>query len=261
MRLVLRLRVATSDPGSPITSFRDFTARLAYNGVYELFRARFPRRTRLKNRIRYVLTHDKRFAAWLVAEESVAGLRGWRDRTDVLSGASITMRDAEARMLDENRTGDAVEAVLTRFGRPLLLGELTDILAELWGVSDAVPHDVPETRDAATPLTLLEASEQLDILWREVKDLPPQQRAALLLNLRDSTGMNALALFVLLNVATFDDLASMLQMTSEYLQTIWSDLPLDDLTIGAILGKDRQQVINLRKSARTRLARRMKADR
>jgi len=258
MRLVLRLRVAASDPGSAITSFGDFTARLAYNAVYELFRARFPRRTRLKNRLRYVLSHDKRFAAWLVAEESVAGLRSWRGRADVLSGASITMRDAERRMLDEKRTGDAVEAVLTRFGRPLLLGELTDILAELWGISDAVPDEVPETRDAATPHTLLEASEQLDILWREVKELPPQQRAALLLNLRDADGMNALALFILLDVATFDDLASVLEMTSEYLQSIWSSLPLDDLTIGAILGKARQQVINLRKSARMRLARRMK---
>jgi len=259
MRLVVRLRIAASDSASPITSFGDFTARLAYNALYELFRVRFPRRTRLKNRVRYVLSHDKRFAAWLVAEESIAGLRGWRDRTDVLSGASIMMRDAEPRMLEENRTADAIEAVLLRFGRPLPVSELTDILADLWGVSDAVPDEVPERHDAATPHTLLEASEQLDLLWREVQELPPQQRAALLLNLRDSAGMNALALFILLDVATFDALASVLAMTSEQLQTIWADLPLDDLTIGAILGKGRQQVINLRKSARMRLARRMKA--
>lgn len=258
MRLVVRLRIAASDPGSAISSFKDFTARLAYNAVYELFRVRFPRRTRLKNRLRYLLSHDRRFATWLVGEESVAGLRTWRDRTDLFSGASLEMRDAEARMLDENRSGDAVEAVLIRFGRPLLLGELTDILAELWGISDAVTSEVPETRDAATPQTLFEASEQLDLLWREVKELPAQQRAALLLNLRDGAGMNALALLILLNVATFDELASVLEMASEHLQTIWSDLPLDDRTIGSILGKDRQQVINLRKSARTRLARRMR---
>lgn len=258
MRLVRRLRLAASVAQSPITSFKDFTASLTYNAVYELFRVRFPLRTRHKNRLRYVLSHDDRFAAWLVANESVAGLRSWRDRTDVMTGASITMHDAEPRMLGEARIGDAIEAVLTRFGRPLLLSELTDILAELWGITDAVPDEVPEARDAATPYTCLEAREQLDTLWREVKELPPQQRAALLLNLRDADGMNALALFILLDVATFDELASVLEMTTEYLQSIWSSLPLDDLTIGAILGKARQQVINLRKSARMRLARRMK---
>lgn len=258
MRLVRRLRLAASVAESPITSFKDFTASLAYNAVYELFRVRFPLRTRHKNRLRYVLSHDDRFAAWLVGNESVAGLRSWRDRTDVMTGASITMRDAEPRMLDEARIGDAIEAVLTRFGRPLLLSELTDILAELWGITDAVPDEVPEARDPETPYTCLAAREQLDTLWREVKELPLQQRTALLLNLRDADGMNALALFILLDVATFDELASVLEMTSEYLQSIWSSLPLDDLTIGAILGKARQQVINLRKSARMRLARRMR---
>jgi len=89
MRLVRRLRLAASSTESPITSFKDFTASLAYNAVYELFRVRFPLRTRHKNRLRYVLSHDGRFAAWLVANESVAGLRSWRDRTDVMSGASI----------------------------------------------------------------------------------------------------------------------------------------------------------------------------
>jgi hypothetical protein len=35
-------------------------------------------------------------------------------------------------------------------------------------------------------------------------------------------------------------------------------LPLDDATIAGLLGLTRQQVINLRKSARERLARRLK---
>lgn len=258
MRLVRRLQLAVSTPEAPITNFRQFTAHLAYNAVYEVLRRRFPQRTRVKNRLRYALTRDDRFATWVVSDESVAGLRSWRDRLDVVSGATLAMHEAEPAMLAADRTGDAVEAVLKRFGKPVSLNDLTDILAHFWGLSDAVPNEAAEPLDTTTPHDRLETSEHLGILWRELQELPAQQRAALLLNLRDADGMNALALFVLLNVAGLEEIAAALEMTTAHLQSIWNDLPIDDLTIGAMLGKSRQQVINLRKSARERLARRMK---
>ena len=255
MRLVRRLQLL---PEQPITNFKEFTARLTYNAVYELLRRRFPQRTRLKNRLRYVLAHDDRLATWIVAEESVAGLRSWRDRSDLAAHATLAMSDAEPSMLSEDRAGDAVEAILKRFGKPLLLNELTDILAALWGKTDLLPDDVPEALDTTTPHDHLETRQQLGTLWREVKELPPQQRAALLLNLRDADGMNALALFALLNVASLDEIAEALTMSAGELRQMWNRLPVDDLTIASILGKNRQQVINLRKSARERLARRMR---
>jgi hypothetical protein len=46
-------------------------------------------------------------------------------------------------------------------------------------------------------------------------------------------------------------------MTSDRLAAIWEELPLDDQAIASILGVTRQQVINLRKSGRERLQRRM----
>jgi hypothetical protein len=57
-------------------------------------------------------------------------------------------------------------------------------------------------------------------------------------------------------VASFEDLASALDITTDDLASLWNGLPLDDLTIAARLGVTRQQVINLRKSARERLERR-----
>jgi len=258
MRLVRRLQIVPSNRDAAITNFREFTARLTYNAVYEVLRRRFPQRTRVKNRLRYVLTHDDRFATWLVAEQSVAGLRNWRHRLDVVAIATLAMSEAEPRMLAEDHTGDAVEAVLNHFGRPLLLNDLTDILAGLWGMSDVMPDEVPEALETTTPHDRFEIHEHLCGVWGEVKELPPQQCIALLLNLRDVDGMNALALFVLLNVAGLEEIAAVLDMTTERLSEIWSELPVDDLTIASILGKSRQQVINLRKSARERLARRMR---
>jgi hypothetical protein len=84
------------------------------------------------------------------------------------------------------------------------------------------------------------------------------QRSALLLNLRDGDGRNALLLLILVNAAPFDEIAAALEMTTEALTAIWNDLPIDDLTIAEMLGATRQQVMNLRKSARERLTRRLK---
>ncbi len=83
------------------------------------------------------------------------------------------------------------------------------------------------------------------------------QRAVLLLNLREVDGSNALALLVLLDIATFDDIAAAIGVTAEALAEIWSALPIDDLRIAEMFSLRRQQVINLRQAARQRLGRKL----
>ena len=52
------------------------------------------------------------------------------------------------------------------------------------------------------------------------------------------------------------EIAHALEMDAHELGRLWARLPLDDNAIAEQLGLTRQQVINLRKSARARLARR-----
>jgi DNA-directed RNA polymerase specialized sigma24 family protein len=95
-------------------------------------------------------------------------------------------------------------------------------------------------------------------LWKEIRQLPPRQAAALLLNLRDGQGRNAAALLPLTGIATLRQMAAAVALPPEELAGLWSRLPLEDAALAEILGLTRQQVINLRKSARERLARRMR---
>jgi DNA-directed RNA polymerase specialized sigma24 family protein len=118
------------------------------------------------------------------------------------------------------------------------------------------PDAAAKWTDGDNPLLRLERREDVDRLWAAIRLLPLQQRIALLLNLRSVGSGSAIALFVLLGVTTFDGLAAALDMVPAELIAIWSQLPLDDLTIAERLGVTRQQVINLRKSARKRLDRR-----
>jgi len=55
-----------------------------------------------------------------------------------------------------------------------------------------------------------------------------------------------------------NQIAEVLEMLPEKFAELWNDLPIDDAAIAQRLGITRQQVINLRKSARERLGRRMK---
>ncbi|MFI5179332.1 MAG: hypothetical protein ACHQO8_12240, partial [Vicinamibacterales bacterium] len=61
----------------------------------------------------------------------------------------------------------------------------------------------------------------------------------------------------LTGIATIRQIAEVLDIPALDLAALWSELPLDDTRIGARLKLTRQQVINLRKSARERLSRRM----
>jgi len=79
---------------------------------------------------------------------------------------------------------------------------------------------------------------------------------ALLLNLRDAEGRGVLALMPLTETATLREIATALDMPPRELAQIWNQLPVEDAVIAERLGLTRQQVINLRKSARERLWRR-----
>lgn len=123
---------------------------------------------------------------------------------------------------------------------------------EAEGLFDRLADPAP---DAATAL---ERRSHLERLWGEIRQLSPQQAAALILNLRDGEGRGAVALLPLTGVATMRDIARTLEMPAERFAEIWNRLPLEDSAIAESLGVSRQQVINLRKSARERLARRMR---
>jgi len=100
----------------------------------------------------------------------------------------------------------------------------------------------------------------LQLLWREICELPRRHRVALLLNLKSPRGLNVILLFPATEIATFEQIAEALEIPQAEFEQMWADLPLDDLRIAAYLGASRQQVINLRKTARDRLLRFVRFD-
>jgi hypothetical protein len=256
LRLVRRLRALPSFGEDAVERLEDYVATLTYHTIYDVLRRRFPERMRLKNRIRYLLGHDGRFVVRQTLAGTACGLASWGDAPRAATKA-LRAADWDVRQLPRERPADAVARLLEDANRPLLLDEIVRVLADVWSLGRPRVEELTLTRPQPNPASHAEAREFLGILWREVLSLRAPQRAALLLNLRDPDNGNAVALLVLLGIATFDEIAAALEITEEALAELWSALPIDDNRIASMLGVTRQQVINLRKAARARLARRM----
>lgn len=254
LRLVRKVRAAAVDEQHAIQTLDGYVTRLTYNAVHDFRRQRHPERHRLKRNLRYILTRHPQFALWEGAENAVAGLSRWAGQ----AAQTPPPVSPSAAMRDKTRPVQALEAILRHIGHPVVFESLVDLVAEVWDVRDAIVArgDFPpdERRDA---LSSIEQRQYLAALWSEIRELSGNQRAALLLNLRDGGGSNALILFLLLNVAGVPEIAEAAGLSVDELNDLWDRLPLDDLAIADRLGLTRQQVINLRQSARMRLSRRM----
>lgn len=268
--LVSELRGLLDAGARPVTNFRSYVAGVAFNACYRHLRRKYPQRHSLKTRVRYLLTHHADFALWEAGgHEHLCGPAAWRGRAgrsfeDLTQHVRSTLDGIDAQRLP-------LAEVLTHVFRvsqsPLELDELINVVAELTGVSERKARE-EETNEGRAAEQVADARAGVDEefdqrlyvarLWAEVRELPVNQRAALLLNLRDAQGRDLLALLPYTGTASVRQIAEALDIPAADFAALWNDLPLDDKAIAERLGLTRQQVINLRKSARARLGRRLK---
>ena len=257
LRLVKRLRRLADDPAEQaISSFRDYVAMVAFNTFDEFVRRAWPLRTKLRNRIRYVATHDARFTTWETANVLVCGLAEWHGRAPSAPPAAsieLPLKPSDLRA--------ALLRLFTAIQSPLAFEDVVSILAHTWGYpAQETPRPLDPLYDipSAQPDRGIESVQYLRNLWNEIRALPLHQRFALLLHARAADGEPVVRLLPLARVATIAAIAAALEIPPEELAALWRELPLDDLSIAARLGLTRPQVISLRRSARERLMRRMR---
>src|SRR5258708_19860454 len=87
-----------------------------------------------------------------------------------------------------------------------------------------------------------------------IEGVARRERGELVLSMRSSGGAHGIGLLVLLDVVSTDDLAKAIGVSAAELEdSLWDELPLDDIRIAARLGVTDRQVIDFRKSARRSL--------
>ena len=271
LRLLKRLRALKQDPaGNQIVNLRGYVATVTRNTCDEYLRQLYPLRRSLRDKIRRHLLSHSEFGLWENAEQNwLAGLAAWRDRN--LSEEPGELRErlkSEWQSVDVQRL--ELHELLTTIFRvaraPIELDALTELIAGFWGIEDRPVESLDAVANAAldeqpgadiNPATIIERRQSLQLLWREICQLPRRQRVALLLNLRNPNGINVITLLPAIGVATFEQIAQTLEIPANEFEQLWARLPVDDLYLADYLGATRQQVINLRKTARERLLKRM----
>ncbi len=274
--LIAELRAVQQHPArKSIKSFPDYVAIKTYSACADYFREMNPQRGRLKNLLRYQLKQNSGFALWKAENNSwYAGLNEWAGAPWVETmGADNAMPSSnlvlETILRNESQEIDPAQllaAIFEHVGHPVEFEHVVTLAAEAWNVTDA-PLESVDDADRHTEMRsvnpnggvdlLLEQRLYLEKLWAEVGQLPVLQRVALLLNLRDAQGGSAIFFIPQLLIASQEQIAEMLELPVNEFLALWGDLPLEDSRIAQRFGLSRQQVINLRKTARERLARRM----
>jgi DNA-directed RNA polymerase specialized sigma24 family protein len=271
VRLIHRLWALRRDGGAAIEDFAAYVATTATRTCYAHLRERFPARTRFRNQVRYSVSRhpdtllEERDGLWLCRSRTLRAAPARGSLQQFLDAPAMFL--TQARIDPSGRLPHLIAAVLSRLDAPIELDRLVDALALVIGVAEArAAGDGDQSATQAIErvpdpspgiLRALSDREALLELWREVIELPANQRIALLLNLRDPDGGAALHALPVTGLVTMGELAGLLVLDEPALAALWDRLPLDDQTIAARLGLTRQQVINLRKAARARLARRI----
>ncbi|HEV2828382.1 MAG TPA: hypothetical protein VGW76_12340 [Pyrinomonadaceae bacterium] len=272
--LIADLRALQQHPDQKsIKSFPDYVAIKTYSACADYFRERNPQRWRLKNRLRYQLKQNSQFVLWKAEDNCwYAGLSEWRDTmspgasTSPLPSPSKILERFSAKHAKDVSPAELLTEIFADTGHAIEFERVVSLAAEVWNITDPDPESV-DNPDRVAPPQLLNSTPAIDLLleqrfyleklWTEVCLLPVLQRAALLLNLRDAQGGSAIFFIPYLGIASQAQIAVNLELPEEEFSALWNDLPLDDSSIATMLGISRQQVINLRKTARERLRRRM----
>ena len=269
LRLTAHLWALRAAPAAePLASFPGYVAAAAHNACHAFFRSRYPQRSRLRNKLRYVLTREPGLALWTTERQVwVAGRSTWKGRpADAATGPRLA--EAGGR-LGPLPFPELVRSLVDLAEGPCRIDQLADALGRVLGISDESVSLSEESDDAPSlesrladpgpaPGDTIDSRRYLERLWIEICDLPQHQRAALLLNLRDESGSGMLGLLPVTGIASQARIAEVIGLAPDRLAELWPRLPVDDEWIAAELGVSRRQVINFRKCARERLARRMR---
>ena len=276
LKILDRLRFLKEDSSQKtIGSFQGYVATTSYNMCHTYLRRKYPQRSRLKHKVRYILTHRSDFALWEDQQKKwVCGQAGWRGdhRPTVVKGWVNEIRNnpraSDALSGGKREMGELLSLIFELARAPVEIDDVVTLVAETWQIKDLPAEDAePEEIEsggagnvtpAADPISELDQRLYLSRVWEQIRLLPQAQRSALLLNLTDPQGNALLVLLSELRIATITGIAEALELPAEEFATLWTDLPLDDNTIAKRLGVTRQQVTSYRLSARRRLARRMR---
>jgi DNA-directed RNA polymerase specialized sigma24 family protein len=244
-----------------ISVFPSYVAGAAINTWRDAVRRDAKLWTRLSNRLTYLFrgtAGPTGFGKWQDAEhESLAGFAIWQRKKMPIG--HLDLEEAQLELPPQTAALPEVVAwVLEQAGGPLPWNEFVTAIAFVLQVKDeriSIEGSKLGPLLGGTSEPDRETSDrvQLRACWDVIRKLDVKERAVLLLKAEDLLDLE------LSQVATVDNIASVLELPLSRLLELLPRLPLDDQEIAQLLKIQRQTVVNLRRQARSTLRRRLRS--
>lgn len=227
-------------PDAEVGDQTGYAVVVAYHACSQHLRARYPARARLKNKVRYFLTHAAGFAIWPGRDGEVyAGYAGWTARPPgrqetinaLMADPAAVWREASARAsgpvktLERMKPADwlsLVEGVLNATDGPVELDDLVGILGALFRVKDELAEPLNEPAVTPRPDDEMYQREMLVRLWQIVREFEHRWLMAFLLNLPGHTreARGEIEAFEDSGAATREEIGRVLGLTGQEYQAI-----------------------------------------
>ena len=251
-------RIAKPGASEGVNDVRAYAATVTHNTWSDYLREKYPRRASLKNRLRYFLGHQSRYAIWESMEgETLCGFRKWllgdrrgaeaastarihalREGRDKLAAGTVSTRPME--QFDANHWDQLLDALFTRLAGPIAVDDLVAVVVQLIalkedrieslddeGDDDEPVHDIAD--ESAAPERIAEMRSALRALWAAIIRLKPDYRSAYLLNLPGPGKSRCdIEVFVTNGIVGIADIGIALGLTDSQYQSVWPLLDMED---------------------------------
>jgi DNA-directed RNA polymerase specialized sigma24 family protein len=256
-----------------IDELRKYTAAIAHNVCNDFFRAKYPERNRLKDKLRDLLRRHPDFASWREQDRTLCGFANW------IGCHQSNKAERLIHEIDENSNAAEIEGLnLTALAGsqlsklvadlfcwcqgPIDIDNLIYIVAKLHGIKDCPVESLTCDNLAVHRIVdpfgshheYIELKDLLLGLWTGLLDLPHNHRRAFIYMSQDQAGESLLHRMLREQLVTVSQIYAMLELTREELIEIWDLLPMDTQTAAAKLGVDSRLIAKWRHRATKKLA-------
>ncbi len=245
-------RIVSGD-AEGIDDLKGYAASVTHNAWSDYLREKYPRRTSLKNRLRYFLEHQPRYALWAgPGGEFLCGFRAWQVGASAAGGERIAaLREGREKIaaaalptrafeqFDATVWDTLLDALFRRLSGPLGLDDLVSVTVQLIGLKEDRLESIDDAEDdeprdelvdhEPTPDQRAEMRATLRQLWTAVVRLKPDYRCAYLLNLPGpGKSRSDLEVFVVNGIAGIAEIGTALGLDERQLAIAFGELALDD---------------------------------
>jgi RNA polymerase sigma factor (sigma-70 family) len=254
-----------------ISEFHKFVATITHNVCNDFLRMKYPERNRLKNKLRDLMRRHPDFTCWMIEDRILCGLKTCTGQAEspqvvrLIEDLNEKEGDREAHKLANYIKLPLSKLVAELFARcegAIEIDHLVVIIAKLHGIRDRLSESIDSDNQSILQIPdssvkyyeHLETKEFLLRLWRACCELSPGQRRAFILTSSDYMGESLLLRLLREQVVTISQVYQSLDLTKEFLTSIWDKLPMDAPTAAVELGTSAQMIAKWRHRAMRRLS-------